>query len=166
MTGTSLLVDVSEIEVSKGNVVFTCEGIGSCVGVCVYDSVAEIGGMVHVMLPKAIPGEVDLKAGMYVDTAIPALIELMVSKGADANRLVFAIAGGAQVLGGAGSESDWNVGALNATAIQKAIEDHSLRCLAQDLGGSEGRTISFCVSSGEIRIATIGGAEKLLCSAR
>lgn len=164
MTGTSILVEVSEIEVSKGHAVFTCDGIGSCLGLCAIDSIAGIGGMAHIMLPSADPGESEAKPGMFVDTAVPALIDAMLREGAELHRIVFAVAGGAQVLGASDTGNNWNMGALNSDAIRKAFEEQSLVCVSQDLGGSEGRTVTFCVSSGEIKVATIGGSEKLLCT--
>ena len=46
--------------------------LGSCVGVVLYDRTARLGGLAHIVLPKA-HGTVD-HPGKYADTAIPALI--------------------------------------------------------------------------------------------
>ena len=46
--------------------------LGSCVGVVLYDRVARLGGLAHVVLPSA-RGAVD-HPGKYADTAIPAVI--------------------------------------------------------------------------------------------
>ena len=46
--------------------------LGSCVGVVLYDRIARLGGLAHIVLPEA-RGAVD-HPGKYADTAIPTLI--------------------------------------------------------------------------------------------
>jgi len=70
-------VGVAEYYVTHNPHVLASYGLGSCVGVAIYDERRKIGGMAHIMLPdsKAIskPGG----PGRYADTAVRAVVEEM-----------------------------------------------------------------------------------------
>src|SRR5260370_16104142 len=73
-------------------------GLGSCVALCLWDGVAAVAGMAHVVLPGDNPfGTHDPK---FARSALPALMALMHAEGAtaDPRRLVARLAGRAQVL--------------------------------------------------------------------
>ena len=71
--------------------------LGSCVGVVLYDRVARLGGLAHIVLPSA-RGAVD-HPGKYADTAIPALIADFERRlgGKARARLTAKLAGGASM---------------------------------------------------------------------
>ena len=50
--------------------------LGSCVGLVLYERRLKIGGLAHIVLPKAPAGRCDTP-GKFVDTAVPALIRKM-----------------------------------------------------------------------------------------
>ncbi len=52
-------------------------GLGSCIGLTMYDPNLRIGAMVHIMLPES-SGRMD-RPGKYVDTAVPLLVKELVS---------------------------------------------------------------------------------------
>src|SRR5690625_7597470 len=58
-------------------------GLGSCVGVVVYDPIIKIAGMAHVMLPDSTSSKKkDFNHHKYADTAIPILVETLLKDGA------------------------------------------------------------------------------------
>ena len=88
---------MSEIVVRKGAAKFLCLGLGSCIGVAIYDPKADVSGMIHVMLPAAFPDRPVDQIGKFADTGIPALLMAMEKMGANKRYMRVAIAGGAQV---------------------------------------------------------------------
>lgn len=163
MVADSVLVDASEVRVSKSPVVFTCEGIGSCVSLCAFDPISKVGGMAHVMLPANSGSDQEQRPARYAELAVQSLLDEMSALGAKTERTLVAMAGGAQVMA---SSDIWNIGALNTIALKQAVDDRSLTRVAEDLGGVQGRNVTFCMGSGEIRVTTIGGQESVLCNIR
>jgi chemotaxis protein CheD len=136
--------------------------LGSCVGVVLYDRVARLGGLAHIVLPSARGAEGVDHPGKYADTAIPALIADFERRlGARARgRLIAKIAGGAsmfQVNPDAGSML--NIGQRNQEAIEKILGDCNIPILARDLGGTAGRRLTLDTSSGMIAIKVPGGSD-------
>lgn len=167
MTATQTLVGLADIKVHQGPALFTCLGLGSCIGFAAFDPKTEVAGMIHIMLPEMFPGKPLEKPGKFADTGIPALLESMEGMGAERSRLVVAYAGGAQVFKfGASAENRMDVGTRNGAAVEELVKKLRLRVLAHDIGGNAGRTVSLCTRSGELRVRTVSAGEKLLCNLR
>lgn len=163
--GLQIMVGMSELKVAKGQSVFTCLGLGSCIGVVAHDPVADVTGVVHIMLPEAFKDRPVDKPGKFVDTALPELIKAVCSQGAELKRLVFTYAGGAQVFKfGSQSENRLDVGARNCVALAEAMSKMGLKPLAIDVGGSQGRTVIIDTQSGAVRVRTVHTGERLLCN--
>lgn len=112
---TTLRIGIAEAGVVRSPDTITTLGLGSCVGVTLYDEKRRIGGMVHVMLPSTelARGE-NFNRSKFADLAIPDLLKKLVSLGADQRRLKAKLAGGAQMfsLGGTG-DSLLKIGSRN-----------------------------------------------------
>jgi chemotaxis protein CheD len=136
--------------------------LGSCVGVVLYDRTAKLGGLAHIVLPKA-PGIVD-HPGKYADTAIPALIaEFNRRLGSKvATRLTAKLAGGAtmfQVDSIARENSTLNIGQRNQDAVEKILNQLTIPILARDMGGVSGRRLTLDTTSGIVTIKMPGGMD-------
>lgn len=167
MVGTQLLVGMAEIQVAKEGPLFVCLGLGSCIGLAAYDPVAKVAGMVHVMLPVAFADKPIEKPGKFADTGVPAMLEQMARLGASTSRIVVAMAGGAQVFNfGSGSSGRLDIGKRNADAVEEQIRNLGLRCLGRDVGGNQGRTMTFDSGSGLIKVRTVTSMERALCNLR
>ncbi|WP_244863225.1 chemotaxis protein CheD [Paenibacillus cisolokensis] len=130
-------------------------GLGSCVGVALYDERMRIAGLAHVMLPSSsIAREAQLNVAKYADTAIPALIVRMVAAGASADRLVAKMAGGAQMFSYSGSEM-MRIGQRNVESCTAALQEAGIEIAAEDTGGSWGRTIEFDSLTGIMTIRSV-----------
>lgn len=157
-----LNVGMGEMHVVRGaGHVLTALGLGSCIGVCLYDPLTRIAGMVHVVLPQSHGSKGGDLPGKFADTAIPALVQRMVETGAAASRLRAAIAGGAQLFQ-FGSNSTLDVGARNAEAVMAILRQMNIPLQAKDVGGSAGRTLRMFSDNGLVVVRTIGGAEREL----
>lgn len=160
--GSNLTVGMGEIQVVRGaGNVLTALGLGSCIGVCLYDPLTRVAGMVHVVLPKSQADKTGELPGKFADTAIPAIIQRMVEQGASASRLKAAIAGGAQLFQ-FGVSNSLDVGSRNAEAVIAALREAGIPLIAKDVGGNVGRTLRMTSEDGLVVVRTIGGAEREL----
>jgi chemotaxis protein CheD len=134
--------------------------LGSCVGVVLYDRIARLGGLAHVVLPSA-RGAVD-HPGKYADTAIPALIADFERRlGTKVRpRLTAKLAGGASMFQvNPDPNSTLNIGRRNQEAIEQILSDWKIPILARDLGGTAGRRLTLDTTSGMIAIKVPGGSD-------
>lgn len=166
-TGVQLLVGMADIQVHKGSALFTCLGLGSCIGLAALDPESNVAGMVHVMLPESFKDKPVEKPGKFADTGIRELLDQMRKIGADPTRLRIAYAGGAQVFKfGSNADSRLDVGARNGVAVEQMVRSLGFRPVAVDVGGSVGRTVMFASETGEVRVRTVAGGERVLCKLR
>lgn len=151
-------IGIAEYAVGGAETALVTAGLGSCVGVALHDPDAELGGLVHVMLPAAEEGTGGPE-GKYADTGVAALVAALVDRGADAGALRAKLAGGSDMLdlGGAGG----GVGDRNAAAIRAALDAHDVPVVATDLGGDAGRTLVFHPGSGRLDVRSGGGVDRL-----
>lgn len=153
-------VGMADLNIALYPDALTTLGLGSCVGICLYDPVTKIAGMAHVMLPYSSSGVGDKNPAKYADTGIPLLIQNMQKKGAFKGRLVAKIAGGAQMFGFKPENDIIQIGKKNVAATKEILEGYAIRIIAEDTGGNFGRTIEFYSSDGSLLIKTIGQGTK------
>lgn len=158
----SLTVGMGEICIVRGSgSVLVALGLGSCIGVCLYDPLTRIAGMAHVVLPNSQKDKVGDLPGKFADTAIPAMIQQMVAQGASPSRLRAAIAGGAQLFQFGVSHS-LDVGSRNIEAVIATLHASGITLLAKDVGGNVGRTMRFVPDNGLVTVRSIGESEREL----
>ncbi|BBW96665.1 chemotaxis protein CheD [Geobacillus sp. FSL W8-0032] len=149
-------IGIGEMEVVKApNVIRTC-GLGSCVGVVIYDIGKAVAGMAHVMLPhSSMARGGDINVAKYADTAVEALIRLVVASGGRKGMLRAKLAGGAQMFSFSAAGGDMmRIGARNVEEVKKQLERFHIPVVAEDVGGHNGRTIEFHPQTGVLSIRT------------
>ncbi len=154
-------VGIGELRVSRDpDEVLVAYGLGSCVGVCLYDPETKVGGLAHVMLPNSADAISQRPLSKFADQAVPMLMEEMKKLGAMSRRLLCKIAGGSQMLTAPGfSGNGFNVGERNVDAVKAALNRHRVPLLGADTGGNRGRTLALHTVSGKIMVRTIGEKE-------
>ena len=141
----------------------TTLGLGSCVGIALYDPVTKISGMIHIMLPDSTRIKNNTNIAKFADTGIAAMYEMMIRKGALAARIVAKIAGGAKMFSyGAGNSDLMNVGDRNVEATKEALRKLNIRIVAEDTGLNYGRTIVFDSLNGDLLIKAVGKPEQVI----
>lgn len=119
-------------------------GLGSCVGVVIYDETARIAGLVHIMLPDSSLAKAGAKnEAKFADTGVPALIKTLTKSGARPFRLKAKIAGGAQMFQYKSGSDLMKIGPRNVEAVKQQLKIARIPILAEDVGGNSGRTIEF-----------------------
>ncbi|MDX2060166.1 MAG: hypothetical protein SFV24_20330, partial [Gemmatimonadales bacterium] len=82
MTEPRIVVRVSELIVTEAPATLMAIALGSCVAVALHDPTTRIGGLAHVLLPSQAMGRIAGQPGRYAQTAVPALVERMIARGA------------------------------------------------------------------------------------
>lgn len=142
-----LKVGIAEYEVSTDSAILTTSGLGSCIGVALYDSTTETAGLVHVMLPSS-EEVADGNAAKFADTGTSLLVRAMEDAGANQRTMQAKIAGGSDMLDF--SDSGSSIGTRNAEQVRKTLQNHDIPVMGEDVGGDHGRSLRFEGSSGEL----------------
>jgi len=154
-------VGISDMRVSKRpDDVLVTYSLGSCVGLSLHDPVAGVGGIIHCMLPlsKIDPVKAEANPCMFTDTGIPALIQALFDLGAERKNLVAKAAGAASLLDDKGL---FRIGERNHTVLRKVLWKNSILIAAEDVGGTQARTMYLFMGTGRTVIRS-GGRENEL----
>ncbi|HRE25251.1 MAG TPA: chemotaxis protein CheD [Anaerolineales bacterium] len=162
MADQALPVGLGEIKISNSpGDVLVAYGLGSCVGVGMYDPVAKVAGMLHAVLPQSLNGTEQVP-GKFVTTGVPKLIEEMEKAGALRSRLQVRMAGGANMLTAPGAKQAFNIGERNVLQAHTTLDTLRMRLQAEDVGGTVGRTVRLFVNDGRMTVKALGSQEKAL----
>jgi chemotaxis protein CheD len=153
-------VGMADLNVASSPDRIRTTGLGSCVGVTLFDGVTKIGGMAHIMLPSSTLGKGEINFAKYADTAIPKLIDTMVKLGANRRRIVAKLAGGSQMFAFSSSSDIMRIGPRNVEACEEALKKENIRVLSHDTGGNWGRTIEMDCFTGVLNIRTVNQGVK------
>jgi chemotaxis protein CheD len=136
--------------------------LGSCLGIAIHDPVAGVGGLLHIMLPLSTidPEKASKNPYMFVDTGVPKLFLSCYQAGAQKQRLLIKVAGGASVHGDDNADQ-FQIGKRNFVMLQKLLWKNGLLVKACDVGGSYSRTMMLDVASGEVTLKTHAGTKIL-----
>jgi chemotaxis protein CheD len=155
---TIINVGMAEHQVSNdAGLILTAAGLGSCIGLILFDPVTRVGGMSHIVLPDSSSGRDKSNPWKYADTCVPLLLAAVCAKGALRSRLWAKIAGGAQMF--APVNAMMNIGARNAEAVQGILTKLNVRLTGVDVGGKSGRTVRLYLDDGRVTVKTVGGSE-------
>lgn len=160
--GKMIKVGMADLNVCEAPDALTTLGLGSCIGIVLYDPKTKISGLAHIMLPDSTQIKNNSNIAKFADTAVDKLIDDMVKKGASKARLVSKLAGGAQMFSFSSGNDMMRIGERNAIASREKLKKLGIRVLAEDCGLNYGRTIEFYSDTGELHIKTIGKELKII----
>ncbi|MBN6185806.1 chemotaxis protein CheD [Aneurinibacillus sp. BA2021] len=155
-------VGMADLNIAKSPDRIRTTGLGSCVGVVLFDNQNKIGGMAHVMLPDSSLSKGAVNVAKYANTAIPKLIEEMEKAGANRRKLVAKLAGGAQMFAFSSTSDAMRIGPRNVEACKQMLHEARIPILAEDTGGNCGRTIELDSGTGILNIRTVNQGVKEL----
>ena len=135
--------------------------LGSCIGICFYDPSIQLGGLLHIMLPKA---ELDSPVSIYkyADTGIAETLPKLQVFGGRRSRLTARIAGGASMFSGQQFSALGNIGQRNIQAVKSILYQSGVRILGEDTGSDYARTMMMDVSNGIVKVKAYGRMELIL----
>jgi chemotaxis protein CheD len=153
-------VGMADLNTTCNPGILTTLGLGSCVGICLYDMSTKISGLVHIMLPNSAQIKNNSNIAKFADTGIAKLLEEMIKMGARKNKIISKIAGGAQMFSFNDSSDIMRIGARNVAATKETLSLLNIPIIAEDTGGNYGRTIELYSETGILLIKTIGYGTK------
>ncbi|MBO8155214.1 MAG: chemotaxis protein CheD [Bacillaceae bacterium] len=154
-------VGIADLNVVRAPGVIRTSGLGSCVGVVIYDQAKQIAGLAHVMLPdSSLSKGKTLNKAKYADTAIKELLDLLMKEGAKKYALRAKMAGGAQMFQFSTGGDMMRIGPRNVEAVKKQLDIFRIPIVAEDVGGKNGRTIEFNPETGMLNIRTVNKGVK------
>jgi len=151
-----VVVDISDAKVSSDpKDVLTTYSLGSCIGVCLYDPVAHVGGMLHYQLPdsKIDKHKAEKFPFMFADTGMAMMVKKLLTVGAGAKTMKVKIAGGAAMSIG---PKDFDIGKRNYLSIRKLLWKNGMFIDAEDIGGTSPRNMYLNIADGSVTIRSIG----------
>ncbi|MGI6152234.1 MAG: chemotaxis protein CheD [Christensenellaceae bacterium] len=158
----NVIIGMAELGVVKQPETIVTLGLGSCVGIVLYDKVNKIGGMVHVVLPDSTKAT-EVNRAKFADTGPEELLNKMIAQGASRPHIVAKLAGGAHMFGNINTTNDTlKVGQRNAFVSKMAVLKLRIPIIAEDLGGTYGRTITLRTEDGSLEIKTVGKGVKVI----
>jgi chemotaxis protein CheD len=154
-------VGISEMIVSnRPDDVLVTYSLGSCIGLALYDPAAQVGGMVHCMLPlsRIDPEKAAKTPGMFIDSGVVLLIQRVLDLGAQKRRLVAKVAGAAKLLDESGM---FNIGERNYVVLRKILWKNNILIAAEETGGTIARTLYLYMDTGRTTIKSQGHEREL-----
>ncbi len=135
--------------------VFVTYSLGSCVGLTLYDPVAQVGGMIHCMLPLSSidPEKAKVRPQMFVDTGVTALLTEIYSMGGQRENLLAKVAGAGSPMG---REDLFHIGRRNYTILRKFLWNNHIPITKEDVGGSKVRTLYLHLADGRTTVKSEG----------
>ena len=156
-------VGISDLNVVKAPNTIRTAGLGSCVGVVVYDLGRKVAGLAHIMLPDSnLSRQKNFNRYKYADSAIPILLDKLKQIGGREHAFQAKLAGGAQMFTFESTSDLMRIGPRNVKAVEDLLKNYRIPIVASDVGGNSGRTIEFNPENGKLMIRTVNKGEKYI----
>lgn len=149
-------VGMADLNICTAPDAITTLGLGSCVGIVLYDPVKKIAGLAHIMLPDSTKVKMNENKAKFADTGIDLLVKQLEKAGASRRNLLAKIAGGAQMFAFRSNNDMLRIGERNVEATKELLKKLGIRIVAEDTGCNYGRTIEFYPETNELIIKAVG----------
>jgi chemotaxis protein CheD len=145
-----------------GQVFVSAEGksivliLGSCVGVCIWDSVHAIGGAAHYLLPSW--DGTGAPSPRYGNVAISILVQKLLEAGANRGQLQAKVFGGGCLFDSmreSGSQKEQHLGSRNAEIALEVLTKAHIPVVSAVLGVDRGQRIVFRTDTGNAEMKVL-----------
>ena len=158
---TRIRVGIADYAVGGRETTLVTSGLGSCVGIALYDRDADVVGLAHAMLPSteevADSGSNEAK---YVDSAVGILLTAMEAEGAVRRRTEAKLAGGSKMF--EFTAVTGTVGRRNVEAARSSLAAAGIEVVAEDVGGDHGRSLELSGATGELTVRSAARERRAL----
>lgn len=149
-----LRIGISDYKVTQQPNSLITVGLGSCVGIAIYDPKTKIGGLSHIMLPDSNAFKEANKIEKFADLAIPQMVS-DINKQTNNHPLVAKIAGGASMFQFSKDLPHGSIGDRNVLAVEAVLKQLGIPLLATHTGGSMGRTMIIDLTTFAVTIRMV-----------
>lgn len=148
-TQESHSIGIAEYRVTTTGAELSTHGLGSCVGISLFDGRAGVAGLIHIKRPSQDRSN-DPNTAAFADSGIELLVEEMVVEGAAKRRLEAKLAGGSDIC--SFSQSEQSIGDRNVIQATATLERLDIEIVEQDTGGESARSLYLDGETGMLRI--------------
>ena len=149
------IVKVADLAAESGAARLVTLGLGSCVAAALWDPLAKVGGLAHILLPSRTLARDQSNPAKFAETAVPLLIERMAALGASPHRLTARLVGGAAMFATVSSPGVAQMGERNIQAMREALQAVRVPVTGEDTGKDYGRSVYFDVASGRLEVRAV-----------
>lgn len=159
MKSTNFNVGLGQYRVARGaDEEWIAYGLGSCIGLILYDHLVGASGLAHIVLPEA-PEPQPTEPTRYVDSGVPFLYNQLIRIGARPGQISAMMVGGARVLVGSGLT---DIGARNTEAARALLVSMNVPLVAERVGGTLGYTLRWYTARMYACVRQPGGLDERL----
>ncbi len=137
-------------------------GLGSCLGVVLYDRSTKKCGLAHVMLPDSTRISNNSNRMKFMDTCLSDMWNMLLKNGIKRQSVKAKIAGGAKMFSTSSSHYVLNIGEQNVKAAKDWLKKEGIPLVSEDVGNSYGRTIIFDPSDENLLVKSVGKGEAII----
>jgi chemotaxis protein CheD len=141
-----IVLGIGEFYASKESCELICHGLGSCIGLFLFDRIRKIGGGAHIQLPEYTEQQPD---GRHAAFALEALLEQMYGLGSLPGFISAKITGGSSM----SSYGSFSVGERNLRKIEELLREKQIFLAKCDTGGDFARKAVFTTQNGRLCIS-------------
>ena len=149
-------VGMADLNICRDPDIITTLGLGSCIGIALYDPSTKIGGLAHIMLPDSTKIRNNSNRSKFVDSGMEDMLKQLEEVGGSRRRLIAKLAGGAKMFDFADENENTSIGYQNVQAAKKILEELRIPLVAEDTGENYGRTIVFDPETNALEIRAVG----------
>jgi chemotaxis protein CheD len=150
------VVRVADWVVDTGDVVLMTLGLGSCVAIALYDPVARIGGLAHLLLPSPSLARDQSNPGRFPETVLPLLLGRMAALGAERERITARLVGGASMFASkSGTPGPLAMGERNVVAAREVLAAAQVPVVGEAVLQNFGRSVYFFLDDGRVEVRTV-----------
>lgn len=148
-----LKVGIADYKITEAPNSLVTYGLGSCVGIALYDKRTEKIALIHIMLADSSSFSDTTKWVKFADLAIPRVVNEMTN--GETHSLVAKIAGGASMFSFKSSSPGLQIGQKNVEKVKEVLNELSIPILGEDVGGKTGRTMTVNPEKFEVEIRLV-----------
>lgn len=155
-------VGIADMNTCEAPDKITTIGLGSCVGIVLYERTKSVAGLVHIMLPDSTKIRQNQNKLKFADTGIAMLVDELEKKGLARQRMLAKIAGGAKMFQFSSNYVVGNIGEKNVEAVREVLKQYQIRIVSEDVGLNYGRTIIFDPETKDLTVVKAGKQTRII----
>ncbi|MDM5207311.1 chemotaxis protein CheD [Cytobacillus kochii] len=155
-TSEVVKVGIADCHIVQAPQLIRTSGLGSCVGVVLYDQKKKIAGLVHIMLPdSSLAKSKVFNPAKFADSGIKHLYDELIKSGAHRISIMAKYAGGAHMFKFSSGQDVIRIGERNIATTERILKNLQIEVTGKDVGGHCGRTIEFNPENGKMMVKTV-----------
>lgn len=158
----TIKVGIADMKICRIPDKITTIGLGSCVGVVLYDHASKTAGLVHIMLPDSTKIKNNQNKMKFADSGIELLIVKLENMGIKRGNLKAKIAGGAKMFDFSSTTELGSIGDKNIAAVRNTLKNYGIKIISEDVGLNYGRTIVFDPDTEELTVIKAGKQKNII----